>query len=85
MRITKHPSFLTECDYDESPRRHPLIERRKKAPNLHKKLCSMNSIPSPPPQQRQDLNSTAKIINLNFMLNPVAATSVVDKRQKFKT
>jgi len=45
----------------------------------------MNSIPSPPPQQRQDLNSTAKIINLNFMLNPVAATSVVDKRQKFKT
>jgi hypothetical protein len=62
-----------------------LIERRRKAPFLQKKIYTMGSSPSPPPQPRQELNSTTKIINLNFMLNPVAVVSSVDKRIKIKT
>lgn len=84
--MIKHPSFLTECDY-ESPRKHPIYERKKKAPYIYKKLCSISgSSPSPPPQARPDPNGSAKIVNLNFMLNPVSVVPPAnEKRQKIRT
>ena len=42
----------------------------------------MSGSPSPPPQSMQDLNGTAKIVNLNFILSPVAIAQQADNNQK---